>query len=477
MNNIFKTAAYGILFYGATIVGAQDIIAAPKIVVGITIEQLSLEKLSELTSILSKNGLNKIVSNSQIYSNVDFDFTPIDRISAISAINTGTNPYYNGIIGNKWFDKKCHEIKSFINDINYLGINTLEQFSAESLLTSTISDELRFQSNGKSMVYSFALNAEDAIVYAGHNANGAYWINSQNKEWCTSSYYNKTLPEWVEKHNKKHNKEDRKADFNTRITNFAIDCIKEKNLGSDNNTDLIYIYYKPQDKTRLTTNDYKKYLIQTDANIERLLDSLCERIDISNILFIITGTMEGNDNQTSKSDKIRYPGGTFHTDRATNLLNMYLGAKYGTDKYIDGYYSNQIYFNDKIQDRKNLTNQDITYQSKIFLRQLQGVSNIMSGDEMLSHGLMENKVRNGYNSKASGDLIIELTPGWKISDEDTREAVDLQKNIGASILLYGYDLKPNKVTSFTPADRITATIAKIINIRAPNACKAMPLFQ
>ena len=69
--------------------------------------------------------------------------------------------------------------------------------SPRSLLTTTITDELRLASNFKSKVVGVSLKDRASILPAGHNPTGAFWIDDASGRFITSTYYMKTLPDWV----------------------------------------------------------------------------------------------------------------------------------------------------------------------------------------------------------------------------------------------------------------------------------------
>jgi hypothetical protein len=83
-------------------------------------------------------------------------------------------PYYNGIIATKWLDRETLQPVFCVDDANYYA-------SPKRLKTSTISDELKINSNGTALVYSFASDRESAILSAGHAGDGAYWLDHSGK--------------------------------------------------------------------------------------------------------------------------------------------------------------------------------------------------------------------------------------------------------------------------------------------------------
>ncbi|MDE6633657.1 MAG: alkaline phosphatase family protein, partial [Bacteroidaceae bacterium] len=85
-------------------------------------------------------------------------------------------------------------------------------------------------------------------------------------------------------------------------------------------------------------------------------------------------------------------------------------------------------------------------------------------------------LRNAYNPKVSGDILVQVAPGWRLVNEQTGERI--QKNetyMGFPLYLYGLELEPAVVDAPVSVDRIAPTLARCMRIRAPNACTASPL--
>ena len=73
--------------------------------------------------------------------------------------------------------------------------------------------------------------------------------------------------------------------------------------------------------------------------------------------------------------------------------------------------------------------------------------------------------------------MIEVTPGWKLLNEVTKQT-QLQRASFKHfpIIFYGAGIEADTITDHVTVDRIAPTIAKSIRIRAPNACMVEPLF-
>ena len=79
--------------------------SVPRLVVGITIDQLRSDYLNAFMPLYGEGGFKLLLEKGQVYSNVQYQHAPIDRASAIASIVTGTVPYNHGIIAEEWMNR------------------------------------------------------------------------------------------------------------------------------------------------------------------------------------------------------------------------------------------------------------------------------------------------------------------------------------------------------------------------------------
>jgi hypothetical protein len=72
--------------------------------------------------------------------------------------------------------------------------------SPKRLLSTTITDQLKLATKS-SKVIAVSLKDRGAILPSGHMADAAYWYDNKTGNFISSSYYLKTLPEWVNEFN------------------------------------------------------------------------------------------------------------------------------------------------------------------------------------------------------------------------------------------------------------------------------------
>lgn len=503
---------------------SQEVRNAPRMVVSIAIDQLRSDYLEAFMPLYSQNGFRLLLGEGLVYQNASYPFAPIDRASAIAAISSGVTPYYNKITGERWLNRETLRPVYCVDDTNFPGILTQETASPNQLCTSTLGDELKVATNGRAIVYAIAPYRDAAVLSAGHAADGAFWIDDRNGEWCSSRYYFTAYPSWTRAYNDlqaprkkiqsvtwepvndlvgnfsyfmqtglqkpfkhtfkgEHCYREYKASamVNEDVTNMAMQCSASTGMGTDKVTDMIAITYYAGSYNHHAIADHQVELqdtyVRLDLEIARLIKFYEERCGKDNVLFVLTSTGYCDEEQADYK-KYRIPSGTFYLSRTANLLNMYLGAIWGQGQYVESYFRNQIYLNHKLLETKKISISEASSRGQELLAMMSGVRNVYTSLQLITDNNEHlRKIRNGFNAEHCGDLVIETAPGWNLLNEDTQE----QELVRASftpfpIIIFGAGTKGECVQAPVTTDRIAPTVARAIRIRAPNACSAAPLF-
>ena len=172
----------------------------PKLVVCITVDQLRGDYIEYFYNTFGERGFKRLMNEGLVYNNIKFEFTDVNQASAFATLFTGSNPCFHGVTGDKFYDFDNEKEVSVLYDKDYLGNYTRENYSPKKMFSSTIGDELKIASKGRSDVYAIAPDAESAILSAGHAANGAFWMDDMNGKWATTTYY-KGIPWYVDRYN------------------------------------------------------------------------------------------------------------------------------------------------------------------------------------------------------------------------------------------------------------------------------------
>lgn len=451
----------------------QAIQLAPRLVVNITIDQLRTDYLEAFTPLYNASGFRKLMKDGRVYDVASYPFSPVDNASAVSTVATGTTPYYHGIIGKRWLDRGTLRPIFCVDDPTHFA-------SPHRLMTSTVGDELKVSTHGTAIVWSVAASKESAILSAGHAADGVLWIDTEKTRWRTSTYYSATQPEWF----KLNSSVTREIAKNKQLTNdevvdMSLKVVKGSAMGSDEVSDMLTVTLSAANPDGTTTDwqtEMESVYLQLDNSLGHLITGIEQAVGRERVLFVVTSTGY-TDEQDGDLSQYRIPTGTFYINRTANLLNMFLSAIYGQGRYVETCYANQMYLNHKLVEQKRINMSELLQRSQDFLVQNAGIADVYTSERLLAGNNDILKLRKGFSPSLSGDIIIEVAPGWRLLNEDTNESFTSRSGyVPFPIIFFGAGTPSGRIQTPVTTDRIAPTIAKSIRIRAPNACSTEPLF-
>ncbi|MBQ8673586.1 MAG: alkaline phosphatase family protein [Bacteroides sp.] len=502
---------------------AQPVPVVPKLVVTLTIDQLRTDYMEAFSSLYGERGFKRLMKEARVYRQAQLTFEGADRASAIAAFYTGSTPSMNGIIAENWLDAATLRPRNCVDDPAYMGNYTDESSSPALLLTSTLTDELKIATRNKGLVYAISPFRDAAILSAGHAANGAFWLNEVTGKWCSTTYYSdfpwwvsqyndrrspdfrikemvwtpvhpaasyKFLPEWRNEAFKYKLDSDRINKYrrliasplaNDEVNLLVEELLDKSTIGRDETTDLLALTYYAGNYYHKSTQECAMEMqdtyVRLDQSLARLLELLEQRIGLQNVVLCIASTGY-TDPEAADVGIYRVPGGEFHLNRCATLLNMFLMATYGEGQYVEGYYDRQIYLDHKLIEKKQLNLTEIQERSAQFLIQFSGVNEVYSTHSLLlgSWSPQIERIRNAYHRLRSGDLVIDVLPGWTVVQENSlNNRVVRTANVPAPLIFLGAGIKPEQVNTPISADCIAPTLAGLMRIRAPNASKSAPI--
>ncbi len=489
---------------------------SPKLVVGIVIDQLDEEYVEKLLPVFGADGIKRLWIDGYNRTNATFDYDDMDRASAVTSIYTGASPFQHGIVANRWMNPKTLMPASPVDDGNFKGINTIEVSSPSKLLATNLADELKLGYGGKSKVCSIAIERDAAVLAGGHDPDVVLWMNDTDARWSSSEYYGK-LPQWVNERNdsavkytswrpvletnsyipvsdnermrpfhylmlKKDVWDWRTSPFaNDRITEMALASVDGLELGGDENTDLLAVtYYAGNYKhtpNSIWSLEQQDIYVRLDQTIAELVNTIKERIGLENVLFFLTSTGY-LENAAPELAGTRIPTGQVSMERATALLNLYLGAKYGSGNWIRTFHRNHIYLNHDLIEENGLALHEVLENSVDLLVQVTGIKSVLVLRDLMSTvpDMEAVRKRNGLNASWSGDIIIDAIPGWGISDEKEGMVV-YRKPVAKPVpmILYGNGIRAEVNHEPVSLSVLAPTISQIARIDPPNACSTVPL--
>ena len=177
----------------------------PRLVLLIAVDQLRYDYLERFGDLFGPNGFKRLLRDGASWTQSNYDHMPTYTAPGHATMMTGAYPAESGIIGNEWLDRDSGLRITSVSDATtkLLGDNpNANGSSPHRLLGSTVGDELRLATNGRSKVIGISVKDRSAILPAGRNANAAYWFSIATGHIVSSTYYFKELPAWVTAFNK-----------------------------------------------------------------------------------------------------------------------------------------------------------------------------------------------------------------------------------------------------------------------------------
>ena len=256
----------------------------------------------------------------------------------------------------------------------------------------------------------------------------------------------------------------------------------QNKLGEDTHTDLLNVSLYAGTFEHKGVSRYGVEMQDTYARLDRQIATLVhaveQQVGAGNALFVFTSTGYTDAEDIDDLNQWRIPTGIFSITKAQLLLNMYLIAVYGPGQYIDTVDKNQLYLNLKLVESKNLKLTEVLERCADFLIQLSGVKDVYTS-QRLANGAWTagiSKLRNAYNTRHSGDVMIQITPGWVLYNENTYEKqICRESYVGFPLVMMGCGIKAEKVRIPVSIDQVAPTLAQAMRIRAPNGCPLAPL--
>ncbi len=488
---------------------AQQNMKSPKLYINITVDQLRTDFLYEFSGLYGEDGFKRLLGGGKVYPNAYYAFENIDRASAVATLATGTSPYVNGIVGERWLDRSSLRIVNCVEDHKYQGVYTNAPMSPVRLKAITVTDEMKRATRGNAIVCSIAPDEDVAVLAGGHAADEVLWKNNITGYWCSSSYYG-LYPSWAADKNKevhgrsskweplleveKYNNFGEKAPdafsysfnglknireykttacINDEINEMAKAYLESSLAGQDDIADCLSLTYYAGNYNGQSMEErpieIQDMYVRLDRNIADLLNYVDRRIGLENVVVSIASTGYVIENSEDGA-KYRLPSGTIYMDRIEGLLNVYLGAQFGKGDYVEGVYGPQLYLNRKAIERMKLDKLDVVSHTVEFLKSVEGVEDVFTIYRlggMLSPEMQY--VKNGYNPSSSGDVWLRLMPGWKIATDVASESnMTYRTPVMFPIIIYGCGVKQEVIENMTPANILAAEMARILHIRRPN---------
>lgn len=457
--------------------------APPKLVVLISIDQFRGDYPSRFTPYFlpaksgrKLGGFRFLTETGAWYMDAHHNHLPTATGPGHATLMTGSEPTLNGIVGNSWFDRKKGKGRYVVDDDQVESIGGAGgKMSPRPLLVTTVGDELKMATNGRSKVVGVAVKDRASILMAGHAADTVIWYDGSSGNWVTSSWYAPTgkLPTWVDDLNKSRavdkaygtrwepllpadayaiarRSPTEKPSDNGKVfswplgapggkpdrgywgglvpthfgNEFVFDTTKKaieaEKLGQRDVPDVLVV--------NLSTNDYVGHrfgpnspevmdiTIRTDRLLSDFFNYLDAKLGIDNVTVVLTGDhgvlpIPEETAGTYKSPSARIP------ETLSKTISAALTEQFGAGAWIlgSGLYEQNFYINREVAKEKKISMEQVEKVAAEAAMKQTGVYAVFTRTQIMNGQVPTwawiPLMMNGFHPELGGDLMIMEAPG------------------------------------------------------------------
>lgn len=504
----------------------------PKLVVGIIVDQMRYDFLFRYYDKYGSGGLKRMMTEGFNCKNNQYHYASTVTGPGHCHVYTGSAPAISGIVGNEWYDKYKNRSVYVVEDstVSIVGEGSASagRMSPKNMLVTTITDQLRLSNEFQSKVIGIAFKDRGSILPAGHTGT-AYWFDTRNGNWITSTYYMKELPNWVKDFNAKKLPQsyisqtwntllpieqytesetddqpyetqisgEPKAIFphkvtmgslaqtpygNTLTKEFAISALKSEKLGKGKFTDFLAISFSSPDYAGHAFGPHSVEIedmyLRFDKDIEDLLNNLDKEVGKGNYVVFMSAD-HGVAEIPAYLKKHSIPAGLFTGGELLNKARAISKAATGVDSLIKDSDNYQLYLNEKVLKANNLSVKEVFEKIKPEIVKLEGVYNVVNLHDLSTYNVPTKYgelIKNVFNPKRSGDIMLLVEPAWFSGHlKGTTHGTMWNYDTHVPLLWYGWKIPKGETAQPTFIADIAPTLAAMLNILEPNGSIGKPI--
>jgi predicted AlkP superfamily pyrophosphatase or phosphodiesterase len=347
----------------------------PKLVVIVVIDQFRGDYLERYRDQFAEGGFRLFLDRGAYFTDCNYDYANTRTAPGHATLLTGAYSDGHGIIANEWLDPETKQMVTSVEDsstrlVGITGDGETKGASPHNLMASTLGDELKLATGGRSRVFGIALKDRAAVLPAGRAADAAYWIDRKTGVWVTSTYYRSDLPKWAADFNagnrasKYWEREWRDGEGNvlrstahrkaadgsdagfyevvgsTPFANdyefeFAQELVRYEQMGTGPGTDLLTISLSANDilghQVGPDSPEMQAMALATDRQLAEFFTFMGHQIGLANVWIALTAD-HGIAPLPSAASKLRLPARNLIMSELTRQIDKTLAAKFPAAK-------------------------------------------------------------------------------------------------------------------------------------------------
>jgi len=505
----------------------------PRLVVGITVDQMRYDYLYRYWDDLSGYGFKRMLREGHVAHDAHYHYSPTFTGPGHASIYAGTGPAMHGIVGNDWYSREEKKQVYCAEDqqANTVGSTSVEgKMSPRRLTATTLADQLELATNHRAKTIGIAIKDRGAILPVGFIPDGAYWFDRSAGRFISSDYYCDTLPAWVNDFNNRQLPDlyldmgwapllplerydeslpddkpyerpflnTEKAVFpyglkkisetrvygvgepkyglvagsphgNSLTLELAKAAIEGEQMGKDDIPDLLALSFSSTDYAGHQFGPHSVEIQDIYLRLDRELGDFFQYIDtaigMENTLIFLTADHAAAD----APGLIAPPAGYFRDSDFEEGLRKHLSEKAGAGA-VEYFINEQIYFKRGLK----ATAAQLENWVREYAESFPGVLHIVSlkdFEKCAAEPSICGKLRKGTMPGRSGDLYVQLYPGWISAYYEkggTTHGSPYAYDTHVPLIFFGWDIAPRDNYSRAWIEDIAPTVCTILKIARPS---------
>lgn len=515
--------------------------SAPKLVVVISIDQGRADYIDRFSDLYlpaksgkTLGGIRWLSETGVRYTDAHHHHVPTFTAVGHAVLLTGSVPAINGIVGNEWWDREKGKSHYSTEDDAFQTVGgTMTAQTARPLKVTTVGDELKMATNGRSKVVGISFKDRASILMAGHAADEVVWFDYGTGNFVTSTYFSPTLPKWADDFNQSkemdsflgktwtpslteaayanarnapHEKGPKmfshkhptqksanyysnvvaSADGQNAIFDLVEKAVDADKLGQHETPDMLVV--------NLASNDYVGHgwgpnspevmdiWAVTDRRLSRFFNFLDKKVPggIDKVAIVVSADHGVSAIPGEMAGVYKIQAGRVSGSAIRKAVNDSLTAKYGEAKWVLDYNGCDIYLDWKQIDAKGLKHSEVEEVAADAAMTIPGVYRAFTRTDILAGRLpampYRDWITNGLNPIVGGDVIVLDAPNQiETGATGTTHGSAWAYDTHVPIMTHWGGQKAGKVARRVYTHDIASTLSTLLGIEYPSGNVGQPL--
>ena len=501
----------------------------PKLILVIAIDQMRSDFVDRFAP-LYRSGLKTLIDRGAVFSNAKYRHAANETGPGHSVLLTGSDPLHSGIVANDWWDPYLGRIVNVIDDPVQTPLGGSGRASSPAnLLTFTVGDVMKSR-NPRTRVVGVGMKDRSAILMAGRRGDAAYWFENAGGNFITSTYYMDAAPAWLNDWNRQRHADKfagqtwnrliddaalyekyagkdaiegerdriditfphpivakppqtqyyvelRRSPFAEEVLlDFALEAMKQHDLGRDADTDILAIGFAATDaighQWGPDSHEQMDQMLRLDRVLGRLFEQIESSVGLDNTVVVLSAD-HGSRPLVEILQMRGLPGRRVTPKEMENVLVGALAKKYPGVTDLVSYFATDVYLNEDAVRRHNLSWKEVEATAIAALLSTGVVEKVYTHDDLRSTARSSDPYlelfKKAFYAPRAPHLNVLLKPGVYVNSAvggtGHGTAYDIDRHV--PVIFMGRDIKPGRYTQESGPEDIAPTLAHLLRLEFP----------